>query len=136
MAISIPSLSNDSKPLSKDSEPFVLHPDSGVVPLNCSVRGSPLPCFSWTINDGQDDSAIVSVRQIPTIFNESAVSILEIDVKKLKLGSHTVQCIATSEPLTVNTSRLRSNVSVDLLVTPLISSVAGKLSDSYNYSFQ
>ena len=129
MAISTSSQSNDF-------EPLILHPSSGLVPLNCSVSGNPLPRFSWTLNDGQDDRAIVSVRQIPTLFDEPAVSVLEIDVKKLKLGNHTVQCTATSEPLTQNTSRLRSNVSVDIIVTPYVSTVAGKLSDSYNYSFQ
>ena len=94
---------------------FKLDPDIDngmqLVPLHCSIRGNPIPRLHWS----KDDRALDSV-QLPTGFNQSAVSVVMINVTELGLGNHTFQCNATLDPLNTETTRLSSSLTANISI--------------------
>ena len=90
-----------------------LDPENSLVPLHCSVRGNPIPRLQWSRHDTQDINAV----QLPTGFNQSALSVLMINTTKLGLGIHTFQCTATLDPFNNETLRLSSSLTASINIT-------------------
>jgi hypothetical protein len=63
----------------------------GETTLNCSVSGNPLPLLEWT----SDSLAVNGIAQAVTGFNETAFSILSINLTELGVGTHSFNCVAT-----------------------------------------
>ena len=97
---------------------FELNPEDCLAPLHCSVRGNPIPRLHWS----KDDRALDSV-QLPTGFNQSAVSVLMINLIELGLGNHSFQCNATLDPLNNETTPLSSFYTASISIQPLLSNI-------------
>ena len=95
---------------------FKLDPENSLVPLHCSVRGNPIPQIQWSRHDTQDNRALNAV-QLPTGFNQSALSVLMINITELGLGNHTFQCTATLDPFNNGTLRLSSSLTASINIT-------------------
>ena len=97
---------------------FVLDPDNSLVPLHCSIRGNPIPQLQWS----KDSRALDSV-QLPTGFNQSAISVLMINVMELGLGNHTFQCNATLDALNNETVHLSSSLMANISIQSLLKDI-------------
>ena len=71
--------------------------------LNCSVSANPLPLLEWT----KSGSPVNGTVQAVTGFNETAFSILMINITELGVGTHDFECSAAVDtPSTQSTSSL------------------------------
>ena len=108
---------------------FALDPDNSLVPLHCSVRGNPIPQLQWS----KDSRALDSV-QLPTGFNQSAISVLMINVMELGLGNHTFQCNATLDAFNNETVHLSSSLTASISIQSLLEDIR-IISESLVYNF-
>ena len=82
--------------------------------FSCSVTGNPLPSLQWSVNDMPFDGA-----QAATGFREMASSALRVNVTKLGVGTHTIQCNASvadlpesSTIMTITVQAVLQNINV------------------------
>ena len=115
-------LDNSSLTISSSSDQtFTLGLDNDLVPLNCSIRANPLPLLEWSRYNSLNDGALNGV-QAATGFNETAFSILTLNITELGVGTHSFQCTATVHtPMTQSES---SSVVSTITVNPLLQNVS------------
>ena len=111
---------------------FELDPENSLVPLHCSVRGNPIPQLQWSRHDSQDIRALDAV-QLPTGFNQSALSILTINITELGPGNHTFLCTATLDPFNNGTLRLSSSLAASISIKSL--NDIRIIPESFTYNF-
>lgn len=100
---------------------FTLGLDSDLVSLNCSIRANPLPLLEWSRYNSSNNEALNAV-QAATGFNETAFSILTLNIAELGVGTHSFQCSATVHtPMT--RSETSSTVST-ITVNPLLQNIS------------
>ena len=109
---------------------FALDPDNSLVPLHCSIRGNPIPQLQWS----KDDRALTDSVQLPTGFNQSAISVLMINVTELGLGNHTFQCNALLDPLSNDIVPLSSSLTASISIQPLLDDIR-IIPESLTYNF-
>ena len=99
---------------------FVLDPDNSkqLIPLHCSVKGNPIPQLQWS-RDGKTLDSI----QLPTGFNQSAVSVLMINLTEQGPGNHTFWCNATLNPLSGEITPLSSSLTASISILPLLDNI-------------
>ena len=99
---------------------FGLDSENHLVHLHCSVRGNPIPRLQWSRHDGQDNRALDAV-QLPTGFNQSALSVLTINITELGRSNHTFQCTATLDvnSLYYGALRLSSSLAASISIRSL-----------------
>ena len=109
---------------------FALNPENGLVPLHCSIRGNPIPQLRWSIGN----RALTNSVQLPTGFNQSAISVLMINVTELGPGNHTFQCSATLDPLSNDIAPLSSSLTASISIQPLLDIRIVPEALTYNFS--
>lgn len=82
--------------------------------LNCSVSGNPLPLLEW-------GSPVNGTVQAVTGFNETAFSILSINITELGVGTHSFECIATVD--TPSTQPTSSAVMATIIVQAVLQNI-------------
>ena len=93
--------------------------DNDLVLLNCSVRANPLPLLQWSrLNNSEALSAV----QAATGFNETAFSILSLNITELGVGMHSFQCTATVH--TPMTQSETSSAVTTITVNPLLQNIS------------
>ena len=68
--------------------------DQDVASINCSVLGNPLPRITWNrLTQNGTVSESLDVIQAPTGYNETAFSILKVNISELVLGDNFFECV-------------------------------------------
>ena len=98
---------------------FALDPENSSVPLHCSVRGNPIPQLQWSIGV----RALTDSVQLPTGFNQSAISVLTIDMTELGLGNHNFKCSAILDPLSNDIVPISSSLTASVSIQPLLDDI-------------
>lgn len=86
--------------------------------LNCSVSGNPLPLIEWTSNGSPVNGTVQAV----TGFNETASSILSINITELGVGTHSFSCMATVD--TPSTQPASSAVMATIVVQAVLQNIS------------
>ena len=115
-------LDKSSLMISPSSEQtFTLGLDNDLISLNCSVRGNPLPLLQWSRYNSSNTGPLDAI-QAATGFNETASSILTLNITELGAGIHSFQCTATVHTL-MTLSESSSTVST-ITVQPLLQNIS------------